>query len=112
MNSTNPAILQQVSTFPVSPGVYLMKDAHGRVIYVGKAAHLKDRVRSYFGTLLGLSPKTRKLVQNVIDVEYIVTDSVAEALLLEGNLIKQHKPRYNIRLKDDKHYPYLKITIN
>jgi len=112
MSSAQPLVLQLVKTFPSSPGVYLMKDARGKVIYVGKAAHLRDRVRSYFGGPWSLTPKTIKLVEHVADVEYIVTDSAAEALMLEGNLIKEHKPHYNVRLKDDKHYPYLKINVH
>ena len=112
MSNINFAVQQQVQAFPSNPGVYLMRDAHGNIIYVGKATHLRDRVRSYLGTPAGLAPKTRKLITQVTEVEYIVTDSESEALILECNLIKKHKPRYNVRLKDDKNYPYLKINVH
>ena len=112
MSNVDSSVHQQVQAFPSSPGVYLMRDTRGNILYVGKAAHLRDRVRSYFGTPAGLALKTRKLVTQVTEVEYIVTDSEAEALILECNLIKKHKPRYNVRLKDDKSYPYLKIDIH
>jgi len=102
----------QLATLPDSPGVYLLRDGRGGLLYVGKAARLKDRVRSYFGAPAGLSPKTRTLVSHVEDLECIVTDSVSEALILENTLIKKHQPRYNVRLKDDKTYPYLKINVN
>ena len=103
------ALLRNV---PVRPGVYLMKDAAGAVIYVGKAAALKNRVRSYFQKSANHPPKTRDMVRRVADVDWILTDSEAEALMLEANLVKRHKPRFNVRLKDDKHYPYLKIPVN
>ncbi|MBI2887434.1 MAG: excinuclease ABC subunit UvrC [Chloroflexi bacterium] len=112
MSKTDSPLLRQVRALPARPGVYMMKEAQGSVIYVGKAAQLRDRVRSYFGAPAGLSPKTRKLVEQVSDLEYIVTDSEAEALILECNLIKKHKPRYNVRLKDDKQYPYLRVNIH
>ena len=92
------------------PGVYLMKNAAGQVIYVGKAAALRDRVRSYFGAPRSLEPKTRKLVEQIADFDVIRTDSDKEALILENELIKRHQPYFNIRLKDDKSYPYLKLT--
>lgn len=92
------------------PGVYLMKGTGGAVIYVGKAAALRDRVRSYFGSPRSLEPKTRKLVEQITDFDVILTDSEKEALILENELIKRHQPYFNIRLKDDKSYPYLKIT--
>ncbi|MSQ09903.1 MAG: excinuclease ABC subunit UvrC [Dehalococcoidia bacterium] len=107
-----PAILKQVQALPDNPGVYIMKDAKGAVIYVGKATRLKARVRSYFGGPSGLAPKTRRLVGSVAELEYIVTGSESEALLLENNLIKRYQPRYNVRLRDDKTYPYLKIDLN
>lgn len=108
---TPEAVLKIVQSLPENPGVYIMKDAKGTVIYVGKATRLKDRVRSYFGAPHGLAPKTRRLVASVQDLEYIVTASESEALLLENNLIKRYKPRYNVRLRDDKTYPYLKIDV-
>lgn len=99
---------EKLSLLPDKPGCYLMKNAAGEVIYVGKAKILKNRVRSYFtGSHDG---KTQRLVQEIADFEYIVTSSPVEALLLECNLIKQHNPRYNVLLKDDKTYPYIKIT--
>lgn len=95
---------------PQSPGVYLMKDVQGTVIYVGKAKNLKNRVSSYFRGFNAHPPKTQTLVVNIDEFEYILTDTEVEALILEGNLIKQYKPRFNVRLKDDKTYPYIKIT--
>lgn len=97
---------------PDNPGVYIMKDGSGRVIYVGKAKSLRKRVRSYFQSSGNQSPKVRLLVRDIADFEYIVTNSELEALILECNLIKKERPRYNIRLKDDKSYPYIKVTIN
>ena len=99
----------QVASFPASPGVYLFKDAKGRVLYVGKADLLRDRVRSYFGPSLDV--RHVRMVERSERIEYAVTGSISEAYLLENNLIKQHHPRYNIRLKDDKSYPYVKITL-
>ena len=101
-----------LKTLPVLPGVYLMKDASGDVIYVGKAKSLDKRVRQYFQSQRNLSPRTVTLVKHIDDIEYIVTDSEVDALVLEANLIKKYKPRYNVRLKDDKRYPYVKVTIN
>ncbi len=95
----------------MKPGVYLMRDARGGVLYVGKAFILRNRLRSYFGPPSDLSVKTIEMMPQVADFEYIVTDSETEALLLENNLIKKHKPRFNIRLKDDKNYPYIKINL-
>ncbi|MBI4301689.1 MAG: excinuclease ABC subunit UvrC [Chloroflexi bacterium] len=97
---------------PTKPGVYLMKDGAGVILYVGKAASLRHRVRSYFGAPQTLSHKLERLMARVANIDFIITDSVQEALLLESNLIKSHRPHYNVRLKDDKNYPYLKITIN
>jgi excinuclease ABC subunit C len=99
----------QVASFPDAPGVYLFKDARGRVLYVGKADVLRDRVRAYFGQSLDV--RHVRMVERAERVEFAVTGSISEAFLLEANLIKQHKPRYNIRLKDDKSYPYVKITL-
>ena len=103
---------QLVSAVPTHPGVYIMKDAGSAVLYVGKAANLRSRLRSYFGSPGELSLKLTEMMPRVAEFEYIVTDSEAEALLLENNLIKRHKPRFNIRLKDDKNYPYIKISLN
>jgi excinuclease ABC subunit C len=102
------AILRQL---PLAPGVYLMKDAGGRVLYVGKADLLRHRVRSYFGSKAALDARILRMVGEVADVDYIVTDTVSEAFLLENNLIKEHRPRFNIRLRDDKSYPFVKITL-
>ncbi len=101
-----------LKTLPALPGIYLMKDSSGDVIYVGKAKSLDKRVRQYFQSKRNLSPKTITLVKNIDDIEYIVTDSEVDALVLEANLIKKYKPRYNVRLKDDKRYPYVKVTVN
>lgn len=106
--SASEHIREKLKLLPDKPGVYLMKDADGQIIYVGKAKVLKNRVRSYFtGTH---NAKTQLLVSHIEDFEYIVTDTVVEALVLECNLIKEHKPAYNIMLRDDKSYPYIKIT--
>jgi excinuclease ABC subunit C len=104
-------IEEQIRSLPASPGVYLFKDAGGRVLYVGKAARLRDRVRSYFASSAGLPTKTQRLIEGVADIDFLVTDSEQEAVLLECNLIKKYRPRYNVRLKDDKSYPYLKIDL-
>ena len=101
----------RLSALPVKPGVYLMKDDAGAVIYVGKAASLRNRVRSYFQTPYGKEPKVQAMVQRIADFEFIVTETVQEALLLENLLIKRRKPFYNARLKDDKTYPYIKIDL-
>jgi len=102
------AILRQL---PTTPGVYLMKDAAGRVLYVGKADSLRNRVRSYFGSRPQLDARIERMTTEVADIDYILTDTVSEAFLLEGNLIKEHRPRFNIRLRDDKSYPFVKITL-
>ncbi|MBE9507366.1 MAG: excinuclease ABC subunit UvrC, partial [Chloroflexi bacterium] len=103
-------IRNQLETLPRKPGVYLMSDANGTVIYVGKAIDLHSRVRSYFQPSAWENSKVRAIVSEVADLEFIVTDSELEALILEANLIKRHRPRYNVHLKDDKRYPYIKIT--
>ncbi len=105
----NDHIQQILDTLPDKPGCYLMKDNKGRIIYVGKAVNLRNRVRSYFHSTTHEHPKTRKLVREIADIEWIVVGSELEALILEMNLIKRHKPRYNVRLKDDKRYPYIKV---
>ncbi len=98
-----------LDTLPNRPGCYIMKNADGEIIYVGKAINLRNRVRSYFHGGHDQDMKTRQLVRNIADIEWIVVESELEALILEMNLIKKHRPRYNIRLKDDKRYPYIKI---
>ncbi len=96
-------------TLPVKTGCYLMKNAEGKIIYVGKAVNLKNRVRSYFHADTGHDNKTRRLVREITDIEWIVVGSELEALILEMNLIKKHRPKFNVRLKDDKRYPYIKV---
>lgn len=107
---TSPQIESILKNLPARPGVYLHKNAQGKVIYVGKAVNLKSRVRSYFHRSNAYtSPKARRLAEEIVDIEFIVADSELEALLLENTLIKKHQPRYNVRLKDDKRYPYIKV---
>lgn len=106
------AIRNALAVLPEKPGVYLMHDATGKVIYVGKAVVLKNRVRSYFRKLASHTPKVKAMVAKIAEIETIVTSSEVEALILECNLIKKYRPRYNISLKDDKTYPYLKVTVN
>src|SRR5512133_3482225 len=110
-NEIRAELIAQVALLPDKPGVYLMRDQVGKIIYVGKAINLKNRVRSYF-QLRGLSPKTEALVARIVTFETIVTASEMEALILECNLIKKHRPRYNISLRDDKSYPFVKVTWN
>ncbi len=105
------ALAEKLRLLPPAPGVYLHKDQQGRVIYVGKARRLASRVRSYFQDPQDRDPKTRALVRNITDFDYIVTDSETDALVLESQLIKEYRPRYNVRLKDDKAYPYLRISL-
>ncbi|MEW8957490.1 MAG: excinuclease ABC subunit UvrC [Moorella sp. (in: firmicutes)] len=100
---------EKLARLPDHPGVYIMRDAQGEIIYVGKAASLKKRVRSYFRGQH--PPRTQVMVEKIADIEYILTDNEVEALILECNLIKEHRPRYNVSLKDDKSYPYIKITL-
>lgn len=102
---------EKLGLLPARPGVYYFKDAAGKIIYVGKAVSLRSRVRSYFHNGTRQAPKVRSLMGRAVDFEYIVTDNEVEALILEANLIKEHRPRYNVFLKDDKSYPYLKITL-
>ena len=109
--NTKDLLAEKLKLIPRRPGVYLMKDKRGRIIYVGKAVDLRQRVRSYFQSPQNLTPKVKALVEKIFDVDYTVTDTEVEALILESNLIKEHRPRYNIDLKDDKHYPYLRVTV-
>lgn len=104
-------VAEKLKQLPAAPGVYIMKDGGGRIIYVGKAVVLKNRVRQYFRSQRSHSPKVRAMVSHVADFETIITGSEVEALILENNLIKKHRPRYNISLKDDKTYPYVKVTL-
>lgn len=103
-------IAEKLKSLPTNAGIYIHKNAAGKIIYVGKAKNLKNRVRSYFQSSRNHDPKTRQLVKNITDFEFIVVDNEVEALVLESNLIKKHKPRFNVFLKDDKSYPHLKLT--
>jgi excinuclease ABC subunit C len=103
---------EKIDHLPAEPGVYVYKNAEGKIIYVGKARSLRSRVRSYFQEGRPLDPKTQRLVSEIADLEYIITDSEVEALILESTLVKRNQPRYNINLKDDKSFPYLKLTVN
>lgn len=102
---------EELKKLPSSPGVYIMHDKKDEIIYVGKAVALKNRVRQYFQSSRDKSPKILQMVSKIASFEYIVTDSELEALVLENNLIKEHRPRYNTMLKDDKTYPYIKVTV-
>lgn len=112
MNERMPYLRKKSMSLPLTPGVYLMKNKKGEIIYVGKAKALKNRVSSYFGSQNNHGIKVRRMVENVEDFDYIMCDSEFEALVLECSLIKQHSPKYNILLKDDKGYHYIKITKN
>src|SRR5690349_17337696 len=103
-------IRDKVTQLPINPGVYLYKDAYGKVIYVGKAKSLRSRVRSYFSEDRLADAKTDTLISEAADVDYILVDNEKEALALENNFIKQWKPRFNVLLRDDKTYPYIKLT--
>ena len=105
------ALAEKLKLLPDSPGVYIMKDVRGKIIYVGKAVVLKNRVRQYFQSSRSQAPKVRAMVSHIADFETIMTANEVESLILEANLIKKHRPRYNIRLKDDKSYPYVKVTV-
>ncbi|GAA0866434.1 excinuclease ABC subunit UvrC [Paraclostridium tenue] len=105
-------IQEQLKKLPAEPGVYLMKDGNDKVIYVGKAISLKNRVRQYFQSSKNHTSKVKSMVKNIYKFEYIITDSELEALILECNLIKQYRPKYNVLLRDDKTYPYIKVTLN
>ena len=105
-------IQEELKKLPAKPGVYLMHNSKDEIIYVGKAIKLCNRVRQYFQDSRNLSVKIQHMVKNVAYFEYIITDSELEALVLENNLIKEHHPKYNTKLKDDKGYPYIKVTVN
>ena len=111
MTEVSKHIEERLEHAPKSPGVYLFKDGKGDILYIGKAKVLRNRVRSYFrGNGNRMAPKTAAMVNKIRDIEYMVTDSEVESLLLEANLVKEHRPRYNVRLKDDKSYPYVRVT--
>lgn len=103
---------EELKKLPDEPGVYIMKNKDGEIIYVGKAINLKRRVRQYFQSSKNNTPKVRAMVNHISEFEYIIVDNEIEALILEANLIKKHKPKYNILLRDDKQYPYIKVTTN
>ncbi|MCX6068521.1 MAG: GIY-YIG nuclease family protein, partial [Chloroflexi bacterium] len=105
----SPHLQGILDNLPTKPGCYIMKNAAGTIIYVGKAINLRNRVRSYFHADASHDGKTRRLVRDITHLEWIVVGSELEALILEMNLIKRHRPKYNIRLKDDKRYPYIKV---
>ncbi|NIR43012.1 MAG: excinuclease ABC subunit UvrC [Gemmatimonadetes bacterium] len=109
--STTAVSEEKLASLPVEPGVYILKDAKGKPLYVGKAKSLRDRVRSYFREPAGSHHKPPEMIRRIADFETIVTDSTSEALILESNLIKEYAPRFNIRLRDDKTYPYIKVTV-
>ncbi|HWV56117.1 MAG TPA: GIY-YIG nuclease family protein, partial [Longimicrobiales bacterium] len=102
---------RKLKHLPARPGVYTFRDAKGEIIYIGKAKSLRSRVRSHFAVDASTSPKNVEMVRRIADVDTIVVGSEAEALLLEANLIKEHKPRFNVQLRDDKRYPYIKVTV-
>ena len=106
----NDLLELKIRELPACPGCYLMKDSSGKIIYVGKAVNLKNRVSSYFHGIH--DTKTQRLVEKITDFETVLVNSEAEALILEANLIKEHDPHYNILLRDDKHYPYLRLTVD
>ena len=99
-------LLEKAKILPTKPGCYLMKDKSGKILYVGKAKNLRNRVKSYF-LKSDKTPKTQMLVSKIYDFDFMITDSDTEAFVLENNLIKKHTPKYNIRLRDDKTYPYI-----
>src|SRR6187551_2965885 len=111
MSSIPDSVSAKLPHLPDGPGVYLWKGGDGRILYVGKAKRLRSRVRSYFAQDHYESPKTRHLVNQIVDLETIVVPSEAHALILEANLIKEYRPRFNIALRDDKSYPYIKVTV-
>ncbi len=101
---------KQLRDIPPVPGVYLMRDAQDNILYIGKSKKLRSRVRSYFREQHDHTPRISLMIQQITEIEFIVTDTEAEALALEANLVKQHQPHFNVLLKDDKKYPYLCIT--
>ncbi len=107
----NEKIQSVLNSLPHKPGIYLMKDVDGVILYVGKAISLHSRVRSYFQESTDLSPKNRSMVAKIDDIEFIVVKNEVEALVLESNFIKQHRPKYNVLLRDDKSYPYIKVSL-
>lgn len=111
MRTDIPNLEQRLKDLPDKPGVYIMRDKYGGIIYIGKAVSLKNRVRQYFRASSNHSPRIQSMVSHIADFEYILTDTEVEALVLECSLIKEYHPKYNVSLRDDKHYPYIKITV-
>jgi excinuclease ABC subunit C len=107
----NEKIQSVLNSLPHRPGIYIMKDAQGSILYVGKAISLYNRVRSYFQESTDLSPKNRSMVAKIEDIEFLVVKNEVEALVLESNYIKQYRPKYNVLLRDDKSYPYIKVAL-
>src|SRR3954452_10520101 len=107
----SPGFDERVKALPLEPRVYIMRDRANHIIYVGKAKALRNRVRTYFGSLDGQAPKEWRMVEKVYALEDIITHTELDALILEIQLIKRHRPPYNIRLKDDKPYPHIKVTL-
>ncbi len=105
-----PDLKLKLKNLPTSPGVYMFKSSAGKIIYIGKAKNLRNRVRTYFQSRNHLDAKTERMISKATDFELMVTESEVEALILEANLVREHKPRYNVDLKDDKHFPYIKVT--
>ena len=112
MEQTSPEIIAQLAQLPKLPGVYLMKDRGGSVLYVGKAKNLKNRVRSYFQRIQDQRQKVQLLVAKIAGIETIVTPSEKEALILENTLIKKYRPRFNVTFRDDKNYPCLRLSLD
>ena len=108
----NEIITQKLKDLPEKPGVYIMKSEKGEILYIGKARSLKNRVRQYFGSPKNKTTKVLIMVSKIYTFDYIITNNEIEALVLENNLIKKHKPPYNILLKDDKNYPFIRINMN
>jgi len=112
MRSASPQLQLKLKNLPTSPGVYMFTNAQGKIIYIGKAKNLRNRVRTYFQSARNLDRKTRRMVSRAVDFDLMLTDTEIEALILEANLVREHKPRYNVDLRDDKHFPYIKVTTN
>src|SRR5437764_795340 len=110
--SSSPSLDSKIKGLAEEPSVYLMKDGGGEILYVGKAKNLKSRVASYFQESKDHTPRIQLLVRKIADFEVVLTDNEVEALVLECNLIKKYKPRFNVRLKDDKTYPYVRVDVN
>ena len=107
----NPTVENKLKSIPAGPGVYQHKDADGKVLYVGKAKNLRNRVRQYFQKSRSMDPRIERMLSRATDLEIIVTDSEVEALILEANLIKEYHPKYNIMFKDNKFYPFIRVTV-